>query len=84
MGRKIEIFSADCPLCRETIEMVKQSGCCRSSEIKVHACRGDECCQPAKDYKIRAVPSIVVDGMLAIEGRPSLKDIRDLLGSGAS
>lgn len=77
---RIEIFSADCPICRETIAMVKESDCCKNSEIVIHTCSGDECCQPAKDYKIRAMPSIVVDRKLAIEGKPSLKDINDVLG----
>lgn len=81
MAHKVEIFSADCPLCRETIDMVKGSDCCKNSEIVVHKCEGDECCDPAKNYKIRTVPSIVVDGKLAIEGRPSLKDIKDIVGS---
>lgn len=80
MSHKVEIFSADCPICRETIEMVKNSGCCKNSEIVVHKCEGDECCAPAKNYKIRTVPSIVVNGKLAIEGKPSLKDIKDVLG----
>ena len=80
MKHRIEIFSADCPICRETIEIVKSSECCRNSEIVIHTCKGDECCDPAKKYKIRALPSIVVDGKLAIEGRPSLKGIKDVLG----
>ncbi len=84
MTHKVEIFSADCPLCRETIAMVKEADCCQAADIKVHACSGDECCQPAKNYKIRAVPSIVIDGRLAIEGRPSLKDLKDVLGSACS
>ena len=84
MEHKVEIFSADCPVCRSTIEMVKSSDCCRDSKIVVHRCEGDECCSPAKNYKIRALPSIVIDGKLAIEGQPSLKDIKDILGSNCS
>ncbi len=76
MKYKIEIFSADCPLCREAIAMVKEIDCCKNSEITVHKCEGDECCTPAKNYKIRAVPSIVVDGRLAIEGLPSEKKLK--------
>jgi len=81
MSHKVEIFSASCPLCRETVEMVKQAECCKDSEIVVHKCEGEECCQPAKNLKIRAVPSIAVDGHLAIEGRPSLQDVEKILGS---
>ncbi len=80
MTHKIEIFSADCPLCRETEKMVREADCCKNSEIVVHKCEGDECCQPAKNNKIRTVPSIVVDGQLAIEGKPSLQDIENILG----
>ncbi len=81
MKHKVEIFSADCPLCRETVRLVEEADCCKNSEIVVHKCSGNECCQPAKDYKIRSVPSIVVDGKLAIEGRPSLQEIGNVLGN---
>lgn len=81
MKHKVEIFTADCPICRETINMVKEADCCKNSDIVEHLCKGDICCTPAQKYKIRSVPSIVVDGKLAIEGRPSLKDINNILGS---
>ncbi len=80
MKHKVEIFSADCPLCRETVKMVKNSDCCKESEVVVHKCEGDECCPPAKHYRIRSVPSIVVDGVLAIEGKPSLEDLQKVVG----
>lgn len=84
MKHKVEIFSADCPLCRDTVKMVEEADCCKESEIVVNTCSGDECCQPAKEYKIRTVPSIVVDGKLAIEGKPSLQEISKILGSACS
>lgn len=81
MKHKMEIFSADCPLCKETIKMVKDAECCKESEIQVHTCLGDECCKPAKNYKIKAVPTIVVDGMIAIEGKPTLQELNKIVGS---
>ncbi len=81
MKHKVEIFSADCPICRETVRLVKEADCCKNSEIVIHKCSGNECCQPAKDYKIRSVPSVVVDGKLAIEGRSSLQKIERNLGN---
>lgn len=80
MKHHVEIFSADCPLCKETIHIVKNAECCKHSEITIHTCKGDTCCQPAKDYKIRTVPSIVIDGHLALEGRPTLQEIEKTLG----
>lgn len=77
----VEIFSADCPLCRETIQLVKEADCCKNSEIVVHTCNGEECCAPAKKYSIQAVPSIVVDGTLALQGKPTLEQIQQKLGA---
>lgn len=73
----IEIFTADCPVCRETIDMVKEAECCQGAEITTHTCSGDTCCRPAQQYKITALPTIVVDGHVAIEGRPSMQELRE-------
>jgi glutaredoxin len=80
MAHKVEIFSADCPLCRETEKLIKGADCCKDSEIIVHKCSGDECCQPAKDYGITSVPSVVVDGQIKIVGKPTQDEIENILG----
>lgn len=77
MGKRIEVFSADCPLCRDTLGLIKQEAC-KECEIIERKCSGDECCQPAKDYNIKAVPTVVVDGKIAFVGKPTLEQVKQL------
>jgi predicted thioredoxin/glutaredoxin len=77
MGKKIEIFTADCPLCKETLEMLREE-ICDECELIECRCEGDECCQPALKYELKAIPTIVVDGKVTILGKPSREEIRKL------
>lgn len=69
--RTIEVFTAGCPLCNDTLKLVqdavKECGC----EVIERRCTGSECSPEAQNYGIKAVPTIVVDGVIAYEGRPS-------------
>ncbi len=69
--RRIEVFTAGCPICKETLELVKQSVSTCGCEVIERRCSGDDCCGPAKDYGIRAMPTIVVNGKIMFEGRIS-------------
>ena len=62
--RKIEIFSAGCFVCDETVNMVKAVAC-PSCEIEVLDMRQAGVAAKAKQYGINSVPAIVVDGKLA-------------------
>ncbi len=77
MGRRIEVFTADCPLCKETLSLLKQEAC-QECEIIERRCSGDECCEPAKGYDIKAVPTVVVDGKIQFVGRPTLTEAKSL------
>ncbi len=68
--RKIEIFSAGCPACEETITLVN-SLVCPSCEVTVMDMRNPDAAARAKGYGIRSVPAVVIDGKLAscCEGR---------------
>jgi len=77
MGKKIEVFTADCPLCRDTLELIKKEAC-RECEIIERRCSGNECCEPAKIYGIKAVPSVVVDGKIALVGKPDQEGVKRL------
>lgn len=77
MGKKIEIFTADCPLCKDTLAMVKGEAC-SECEVIERRCSGDECCEPAKGYDIKAVPTIVVDGKITIVGKPTLEQVKEI------
>lgn len=68
--RQIEIFSAGCPACEETIKLVNNIAC-PSCEITVRDMHQAEVAAKAKEYGIRSVPAVVIDGKLAscCEGR---------------
>ena len=62
--RKVEIFSAGCGVCSETVEMVRGLAC-PSCEVEVlDMSRGDVAAR-AKQLGIRSVPAVVIDGKLA-------------------
>ena len=62
--KKIEIFSAGCSTCKETIELVEQLAG-SSHEVVIHDMHQSEIATKAKHYGVRSVPAIVVDGKLA-------------------
>ncbi len=79
MGKdRIAVFTAGCPLCKETLQNVQKAvgekGC--GCEIVERRCEGDECCAPAKEYGIKAVPTIVIDGQVAIVGKATVPEIK--------
>jgi glutaredoxin len=62
--RKIEIYSAGCPGCKEAIQLVNNIAC-SSCEIEVLDMQLAEVAARAKQYGISRVPAVVVDGKLA-------------------
>lgn len=66
--RLVEVFTADCPLCDETVKLVRELAC-NSCEIKVYdlreGCTTNECREKAAGYGIHRVPAVIVDGKLA-------------------
>jgi len=62
--RKIEIFSAGCPLCTNTIDMVKDNSC-SSCEVEVIDMMKLEGANQAKKYGVQTVPAVAFDGKLA-------------------
>lgn len=62
--RKIEVFSAGCSTCKETIELVKRLAG-SSHEVEIHDMNKSEIASKANSYGIRSVPAVVIDGKLA-------------------
>lgn len=62
--RKIEVFSAGCTTCYEAIELVKRLAG-SSHDIEVIDMQKHEAASRAKQYGIRSVPAVVIDGKLA-------------------
>lgn len=62
--RKIEIFSAGCPVCREAVKMV-QNLACSDCEVNVLDMHGPAIAGRAKGLGVRSVPAVAIDGKLA-------------------
>ncbi len=62
--RRIEVFSAGCVACEETVEMVSRIAC-PSCEVSVLDMKDPAVASRAKSLGIRTVPAVVIDGKLA-------------------
>jgi len=62
--RKIEIFSAGCPACEETIALVKRVAC-PSREVTVLDMQDPAVASRAQSLGIRSVPAVIIEGQLA-------------------
>lgn len=67
MNRKVEVFTAGCPLCDQAVNLVKTSAC-PDCEVTVYdlrvGCETNVCRDRAREYGVTAVPTIVVDGRI--------------------
>lgn len=68
--RKIEIFSAGCSACDETVALVRENAC-PSCEVTVLDMNDDAVATRAKQLGVKSVPAVAIDGALAscCEGR---------------
>lgn len=76
--RKVEIFSAGCSVCNETVELVKRISC-TSCDVTVLNMNDQKVAHRALSLGIGSVPAVVVDGKLAscCTGRgPNEADLR--------
>jgi len=62
--RTIEVFSAGCAACEDTIALVNRVAC-PSCEITVLDMHDATVARRAKQLGIRSVPAVVIDGQLA-------------------
>ncbi len=62
--RQIEIFSAGCAVCEETVTRIKELACA-SCEVTVLDVNSAQAAARAKSLGIRSVPAVVIDGKLA-------------------
>jgi len=63
MAKKVEVFSAGCSACKETIEMVKRLA--GKHEVIIHDMHQAEVAAKAKGFGVRSIPAVVIDGNLA-------------------
>lgn len=62
--RKIEIFSAGCPLCIEAEKIVRELAC-SSCDVSVLDMKKPASLERAKQLGIQSVPAVAIDGKLA-------------------
>jgi len=62
--RKVEVFSAGCPACQETVKLV-ESLACPSCEVHVLDMNDPAVAARAKVLGVRSVPAVAIDGQLA-------------------
>ncbi len=83
VGRKVEVFTSGCELCRETVKMMSEVKCeeCTLIEYNLSEEPGKEVyLQKAKDYGVKATPTIVVNGKIALVGKPTIEKVKEVLG----
>lgn len=62
--RHIEIFSAGCPICDDTIALVNRLSC-PSCAVTVLDMKDQSVATRAKELGIRTIPAVVIDGQVA-------------------
>lgn len=75
--RKVEVFVAGCPLCDETVKLVKELSC-PSCDVTVYNLQ-KEGMDKAKEYGVNSVPTVVVNGKIAeccIRKKPTAADLK--------
>ncbi len=66
---KIEVFTAGCSLSDDTLRLVKEAVSSCGCEVIERRCPPQQMCEEGKAYGVRAMPTVVVDGAIAFEGR---------------
>ena len=67
--RKIEVFTAGCLLCDDTLRLVKEAVSSCGCEVIERRCPPQQMCEEGKAYGVRAMPTVVVNGAIIFEGR---------------
>lgn len=85
MSRKriIDIYTAGCPICEETVQLVEGLAC-PSCNVNVLDLNDPEVAHRAAALSIRSVPAVVVDGELAAccAGRGASEEVLRAAGVG--
>jgi glutaredoxin len=62
--RRIEVFTAGCPACEQTVQMVREAAC-PSCELLVLDMNDPAVADRARELGVRSVPAVAIDGELA-------------------
>ena len=67
--RKIEVFTAGCSICQDTLRVIKDAVSSCGCEVIERRCPPGQMCEEGKTYGVRAMPTVVVNGTIMFEGR---------------
>ena len=62
--RQVEVYSAGCPVCEETIDLINRLAC-ESCEVTVLDMKDSVVAARARKLGVRSVPAVAIDGTLA-------------------
>ena len=62
--RTVEVFTAGCSICDEVVAAVRATAC-ESCDMQVHDMKTEPAQAKARQYGIKRVPAVVVNGQLA-------------------
>ena len=62
--RKVEVFSAGCPVCEPIVRLVQRIAR-PSCDVQVLDMHQPEVAAKAKQYGVKVVPTVIIDGQLA-------------------
>ena len=80
---KIDVFLADCPLCRQTLRALHEAAP-PTAQVTLHRCRGPCCCKAGRRYDLYAVlPAVVLNGRVVRQGRLTPNTAKRLFDSAA-
>lgn len=63
--RKIEIYTAGCPICDEQITRIREVACSNCDIEVLNVKDNSIALEKSKTYGINSLPSVVIDGVLA-------------------
>jgi protein-disulfide isomerase len=75
--RKVEVFVAGCPLCDETVKLVKDLSC-SSCDVTIYNLK-ENGMDKANEYGVTSVPTVAVNGKIldcCKRGKPTADDLR--------
>ena len=67
--RKIEVFTAGCSLCDDTLRLVREAVSSCGCEVIERRCPPQQMCEEGETYGVRTMPTVVVNGAIMFEGR---------------
>ncbi len=67
--KRIEVFTADCAFCEETVTLIRQAVATCGCEVIERRCTDKDRCAEALQLRVRTMPTVMVNGEIVFEGR---------------